>query len=302
MKLPVISCRDLSHRYFRKYALSQINFEIQSGEPVGLVGPNGAGKSTLLNILCGYLKPTSGEVKVLNKTPGDFSLVGRIAALPQDAQFDPEFSIGEQLVHYAKLQGFSKIAAQNESKRVLEAVSMESHFFDKPFSLSHGMNKRIAFAQTLIGQPELVLLDEPTAGLDPVNTRKIRTIITEQSTDSTFFISSHNLDELGRVCQSVLMLNEGVMNHVEVADSEKSRFFTLTMNSCPILEVIKSIQAIEGVLHVSSSQKNELLIECSEEQYSAMDIKILQCLTTNQWSYRQLNKGQSLEQKLFFKD
>ncbi len=303
MSEPIIQCRDVSHSYSGKLALKQVSFEIFAGEPIGLVGPNGAGKTTLLSVLCGFLKPSAGIVSIFGYKPGDSNLCGKISALPQDARFDPVFTIGEQLAFLACLQGFDVEQAWQEAGRVLDAVALKESLHSILDTLSHGMAKRVAIAQALIGSPELILLDEPTAGLDPVNTRNIRSIIMEQAKHSTFVISSHDLAELGRVCQKVLLLENGVMSPMQhnVAEADgNTGFFTLQMETCPADKLIKELNQLNGVIKVSNPQKNEFLVEYLPEQAPQIDIEILTCLAKHHWSYRQLIRGKSLEEKLFF--
>jgi ABC-2 type transport system ATP-binding protein len=305
VKSPIIECRQLSHVYSGKVALSDVNFELDAGEPIGLVGPNGAGKTTLLNILSGFLRPTSGSVKLFGFPPGAAELIGKVAALPQDARLDLSFTIAEQLVFYARLQGMTKPQATMEASRVLEAVSLTEAVHEKPGALSHGMAKRVAIAQALIGKPALVLLDEPTAGLDPVNVRTVRTIIAEQSSATTFIISSHDLAELDRLCQKVLLLEKGVLQTETISRNEQqanTRFITLQMETCPAQEVTAKLQAVAGVIKVTSPQKNEFIVEYNPDQQSNMDQQMMQCISTNHWQYRQLSHGKTLEEKLFFRD
>lgn len=303
MNEAIIQCQSLSHYYSGKAALSKVSFTVASDEPVGLVGPNGAGKTTLLSILSGFLRPTSGTVTLFGHKPGVSELNGKVSALPQDARLDPTFSIGEQLSFYARLQGFSSNQAGNEAVRVLEAVELKDSLHEKPITLSHGMAKRVAIAQSLIGNPQLILLDEPTAGLDPVNTRNIRSIIAELSPETTFIISSHDLNELGRLCQQILMLENGIMKPLQLNVSEHdrpTRFFTIQMESCPAEDVAKKIKKLEGVLQVSNPQKNEFIVEYNPAIEEKMDLKILICLSDNNWQYRQISQGKTLEEKLFF--
>lgn len=299
----MIHCHDLSHFYAGKAALNKVNFELAAGEPIGLVGPNGAGKTTLLSILCGFVRPTSGTVRLFGQAPGTSALNGKVSALPQDAKLDPSFNIGDQLTFYARLQGLNTRQAQHESMRVLDAVALKDSIKEKPDTLSHGMAKRVAIAQALIGNPELILLDEPTAGLDPVNTRNIRSIITELSPATTFIISSHDLSELGRLCQQILLLDNGNMSSMQLNASEQNsptRFITLQMESCPTTEVIAQLKQVAGVLLVSNPQKNEFIVEYNPAIEPKIDIKILTCLMDNNWHYRQFSQGKTLEEKLFF--
>jgi ABC-2 type transport system ATP-binding protein len=305
MKTPIIQCQQLSHVYSGKFALNNLNFELDAGEPIGLVGPNGAGKTTLLSILSGFLRPTSGTVRLFGYTPGAGQLIGKVSALPQDARLDPSFTIIEQLVFYARLQGLTRQQAILEASRVLEAVTLKDIARNKPQVLSHGMAKRVAIAQALIGNPALVLLDEPTAGLDPVNVRTVRSIIAEQSSETTFIISSHDLTELDRLCQQVLLLDNGILQpeHTAVSDQQPTtRFITLQMEACPATEVIAKIQALEGVVQVTNPQKNEFIVAYNPDVESKMDLQLMRCINANDWHYRQLSHGKTLEEKLFFSE
>jgi len=305
MSQAIINCQNLSHYYSGKAALDNISFDIKAGDPIGLVGPNGAGKTTLFNVLCGYLRPRSGNVTLFGHKPGASELNGKISALPQDAKLDPSFPIGEQLSFYARLQGFSAGTAKSEAIRVLDAVSLKDSFHQKPVVLSHGMGKRVAIAQALIGKPELIFLDEPTAGLDPVNTRNIRSIISEHAPETTFIISSHDLTELGRLCQQVLLLDKGIMSTTNLDNSDatsSSQFFTLQLESYPAEDVIKKLQNLTGVVQVKNPQKNEFIMEYNADVESKMDVKIMTCLAENNWQYRQLSRGKTLEEKLFFEN
>lgn len=305
MKSPIIQCQRLTHVYSGKVALSDINFELEAGEPIGLVGPNGAGKTTLLSILSGFLRPTSGTVRLFGHPPGATQLIGKVSALPQDARLDPSFTIIEQLVFYARLQDLNKQQANFEASRVLETVKLKEAAHEKPLTLSHGMAKRVAIAQALIGKPELILLDEPTAGLDPVNVRTVRAIIAEQSSATTFIISSHDLAELDRLCQQILLLENGIMKPEKIGINElqaATRFITLQMEPCPALEVITKLQAIKGIQQVTNPQKNEFIVAYDPGIQPYMDLQLMQCINTNHWQYRQLNHGKTLEEKLFFRD
>lgn len=305
MTASLVQCQTLSHVYAGKFALQDVSFELSAGEPVGLVGPNGAGKTTLLSILSGFLCPTSGTVRLFGQHPGSAQLIGRVSALPQDARLDPGFTVVEQLVFYARLQGLAAHQARLEAHRVLEAVSLSEAARHYPGALSHGMAKRVAIAQALIGQPELILLDEPTAGLDPVNVRTVRTIIAEQSSATTFIISSHDLTELDRLCEKILLLEKGVMHTETIGQNDRQadkRFITVQMESCPAQAVTTQFQALEGVEQVTNPQKNEFIIAYHANLQPDMDLKLLQCIKAHGWQFRQLSHGKTLEEKLFFRD
>ena len=267
-----------------------------------MVGPNGAGKTTLLSILSGFLHPTSGTVRVFGHPPGSTQLIGKISALPQDARLDPSFTLAEQLVFYARLQGFTSQQANLEASRVLEIFALKDAAHEKPLTLSHGMAKRVAIAQALIGKPALILLDEPTAGLDPMNVRAVRSIIAELSSTTTFVISSHDLAELDRLCQQILLLENGMLQTEKVSTNQQqtsSRFITLQMENCPAAEVIAKLIVLEGVLQITNPQKNEFIVEYNPDLQPSMDLQLMHCIQTNHWQYRQLSHGKTLEEKLF---
>ena len=304
--MSLIQCQGLSKQFTEKTVLHDLTFELSNGQPIALVGPNGAGKTTLFSILCGYIRPTSGSVNVLGKTPGSAELFGRVSALPQDAQLDPRFSICRQLMLYAQLQGFSRQNAKIEAERVLSLMQLSDVLHQKPAALSHGMRKRVTIAQALIGSPELVLLDEPTAGLDPVNARNIRDLVSEHSDTTTFIISSHNLSELEELCSTVLHLSNGrLQQQVDLTGTGTQdtpnplSYLTVHMDNCPVDAFISRISDIPGVENVEARQKNHFLISYHLIKTSPLDQALLQCIKESQWDYRQLIKGKTLEEQLF---
>ncbi|MGZ5008668.1 MAG: ABC transporter ATP-binding protein [Methylobacter sp.] len=305
MSSTIIQCEQLNHIYSGNVALSNVNFELEAGGAIGLVGPNGAGKTTLLSILSGFLRPSSGSVRLFGYPPGAVQLNGKVSALPQDAKLDPGFTLMEQLVFYGRLQGMTTHQANLEAGRVLDQVGLKETAHEKPPVLSHGMAKRVSIAQALIGNPALVLLDEPTAGLDPVNVRTVRTVIAEQSPTTTFIISSHNLTELDRLCRQVLLLENGSLQTEKItADDQQttSRFITLQMEPCPALEVMAELKLLDGVLQVTNPQKNEFIVEYNPDVQPEMDQQLMRAIHAHHWQYRQLSHGKTLEEKLFFKD
>ena len=298
--IPLIECQQLSKSYAGRKALHDVSFSCEAGAPIALIGPNGAGKTTLFSILCDYFRPTSGSVKILGLPPGHKDLRGQIAALPQDAQFDPSFTIGQQLRFYAQLQGFNRKEAMQETERVLSLMDLQDNLHSLPASLSHGMRKRAAIAQALIGNPKLVLLDEPTAGLDPANAKNIRQQISAISSDTTFVISSHNIQELERLCQSVLYLNNGQLSQQTLEDETGiDSYLTVHMTDSDRVNWIAAVNNLAGVKEVHSDQKNEYLIRYDETLSADLDQQLLKLMAEQKWRYRQLIKGKTLEEKLF---
>lgn len=300
----IIECSHLSKTYGNKKALKDISFEIQAGQPIALVGPNGAGKSTLFSILAGYERASSGSAKILGHQVGSSELIGRIGVLPQDALFDPSLTLLKQLSYLAQLQGYGRAESQKEALRVLELMQLKDLCNEKMTALSHGMKKRVSIAQALIGSPELILLDEPTAGLDPENARNIRQNITELSRDITFIVSSHNLSELERMCSQVMHLEQGELKALQAigVSSEVTPkaldYITLrlTQGNADIISKIQQLGSVEGV---NFKQDDELIIAYNKNENSILDQDLLKLLASESTPYRQLIQGQSLENQLF---
>lgn len=298
---PLIRCTNLNKRFGRKAVLQQLGFELMPGDTAALIGPNGAGKTTLFSILCGYLPPDSGSVEILGLPAGNKALFGKLSALPQDAQFDPSFTIGEQLQFYGRLQGLTAKAAASETHRVLSLVDLASEAKQKASALSHGMRKRAAIAQAFIGTPQLVLLDEPTAGLDPANALAIRKLISAFSGEISFLISSHNIFELEQLCNKVLFLDKGVL-HSSVntnLTTDNTQFLTVQLEQEADQQLLQQLQQLPGVQTLTQPQKKQLVFSLHGAQATDFDIRLLQSLASHGCAYRSLTKGQTLEQKLF---
>lgn len=298
----IISVSNLSKSYGRNKVLNNISFDVSSGETVALIGQNGAGKTTLFSLLCGYIKADNGNMHLLGEQPGSQALFGKVAALPQDAQLDPAFSIGQQLSFYGQLQGLSARVARAETERVLAMVDLEPHYHTKASALSHGMRKRVCMAQAFIGSPALILLDEPTAGLDPANALHIRELISDLSQHSSFLISSHNIFELERLCNKVLYLQGGKLQQHHANSAEAAAYLSLQLLASAavnVTDVCQQLRQLTGVLEVTASRNHEYQLIYQPQAADDFDIRLLQCLATNGWQYKQLTRGKSLEQQLF---
>lgn len=301
--MSLIRCTNISKRYGNTLALDNVTLSLDVGAPIALIGPNGAGKTTLFSLLCGFLRASSGDAHILGHKAGSKALHGRLAALPQDANLDPRFSVGHQLELFAKLQGMPKGSAKAEVRRVLEQVGLVDTYSQKPEALSHGMRKRVMLAQALMGGPELILLDEPTAGLDPPNVKVMRGLINEASADATFIISSHNLDELEKVCRSVIHLEKGrLKGMVDIHQANHNGYLTVVMAELAVSEqeIRASFLTLPDVTEVSVSAPNRFVLEYNSDEQAALDLQLIQLLNAKGWVYRQLVNGQTLEDQLYF--
>ena len=296
--MSLITTRGLSRHFGKIRALDSLDLTLDAGAPIALVGPNGAGKTTLLSLLCGFIKPGSGTATVLGHTIGSKELIGKVSALPQDANFDPRISISRQMRLLARLQGMSASQATIEVQRVLDTVQLGETGSRKPDELSHGMRKRMSLAQALIGSPELIMLDEPTAGIDPPNVKIIRDLIRRESANATFIISSHNLDELEKLCGSVVYLAAGkLVEYGPIDPSSDSGYLTLRPNEIDDSAFVQACQSLPGVSGVQQQAQGDFLIRYDKQH--TVDQQILKLLAANGWSYRYLINGRSLEDRLY---
>jgi len=193
-------------------AVKNLNLEVYRGEIFGFLGPNGAGKTTTIKVLLGIIYPTEGEAYVLGQPAGDPKNHYRISYLPETPYFYDYMTGREILTFYAKLFGITEPERSKRVNELLDRVGLSRAADQTLRTYSKGMLQRIGLAQCLINDPELLILDEPTAGLDPIAHIDIRDMILElRNQGKTLFISSHQLSDVERVCDRVAILKKGVM-------------------------------------------------------------------------------------------
>lgn len=298
----LIECKQLTKGFGRKNAIENLDLSIEPGRTLGLVGPNGAGKTTLFSLISGYLKPTSGEIHVLGHIPGASLSKGRLGTLPQDAPFFVGISVQAQLTLYAKLQGYFGNSAQAEVLRVLEHLKITDLAKQYPETLSFGQHKRVAIAQTLIGESELILLDEPTSGLDPVAANDVRNIIRKLSSTCTFIISSHNLDEIGDICNEVIIIKQGkLVKHCPISELvERDSSLNLLLSDALPEQANLDLNNINGVDDVITDPTNpqRVTILFDSEQADQLQLEILTTVQKQKLSIVEFSRGETLTGKV----
>jgi len=208
--------RGLVKRYGRHAALDGFSLSVLRGSVTGLVGRNGAGKTTWMMTVAGFVRPNSGEVNLLGRGAFDAAVhSGRFAILPQDSDLPNEGRVRSLLIGYGRLQGLSGKGACESADRLIAAFNLSDKANSSVRTLSHGMRKRVAVAQTFLGEPELVMLDEPLSGLDPVEADRLRTFILARRGKTTIVVSSHQLDDIERLCTHVAFVADGKVERME---------------------------------------------------------------------------------------
>lgn len=214
---PAIRVEDLWVDYKTKKgevlsAVRGLSFEVQPGEIVGFLGPNGAGKSSTLKALMGFVSQKSGTAEVFGKTAGIPESRKEIGYLPEVAMYYPFLTPFETLQMYGELQGLKGTELKKEIGELLELVGIAHAAKKLNRSMSKGMLQRVGIAQSLLGNPRLLILDEVTSGLDPVGRKQLRTLLKDrQKQGTTLFFSSHELSEVDMLCDRILLIHQGQM-------------------------------------------------------------------------------------------
>jgi ABC-2 type transport system ATP-binding protein len=267
----MIQVTGLSKKYGSHVAVSNVSFTVNDGEILGFLGPNGAGKSTTMNILTGYLSPTTGSVLIdgydILENPNEAKM--RIGYLPEQPPLYLDMTVKEYLgfIYDRKKVKFPKEPHINEICRLVKIEDVKGRLIK---NLSKGYKQRVGLAQALVGNPDVLILDEPTVGLDPKQIIEIRSLITELGKNHTVILSSHILSEIQAVCERIIVINHGRLiadGNPEELSKALSDDYALTVRvGGPKAEVAKIISTISGVskvacLGVHEQNSNDFVIE-----------------------------------------
>ena len=308
---PAVRLRKLTKRFGPKTAVDGVTLSIDAGSVYGLIGPNGAGKTTTFSMMAGYLQPSEGTVDILGLKPTAVDdLRSRVGVLPQDALLPASDRVGEFLVHMARLQDIPADKALEQAKQALEEVDGRDWWRQRCGSLSHGMAKRVALAQAFLGDPEVVLLDEPTAGLDPRVAFEMRQLIkAKKKGHATIIISSHNLQELEEICDAAAILDRGRvvasggMNEL-TASNEEVRIKVAsgtkrgTQNGQVPVAKLQELPMVRGVDFDDETGEITISFERSKADAETVIGHVLWILLHHQVRISGVSKGRGLEQRV----
>ena len=204
-----LKVENLCKNYGEIQASKDLTFSAHRGDIIALLGPNGAGKSTLMNMIAGYLSPTSGYIEVLGKNIAQFPLFAKenIGFLPEGSPLYADLSVKRFLLYMAQIRGLN-IQAVNKAAQI---ANIENVMKQKIDTLSKGYQRRVGFAQSILSNPPILLLDEPTDGLDPNQKDYMRSLIKNMAADKTILISTHLLEEAQTVCNRIILLDNGTI-------------------------------------------------------------------------------------------
>jgi ABC-2 type transport system ATP-binding protein len=299
---PALEIQKVVKHFGTVKALDGVSFDVPRNSTFGVLGPNGAGKTTLFSLIAGFLKPNGGSIKCLGVDVEQVSeLRGKLSILPQDALFQSNVPILEQLVFFCELSGFSRPDAEKEAMRALGIVGLAEVAKKNARTLSHGMAKRLGIAQAFLGKPEVTILDEPTAGLDPVNARNIRELIREFPRSGTLIVSSHDLNEIQEMCSHVAILDKGHLVECKTVKeiTQASRKVRMTFAKELSKDNIQAIQKVNGVKSVSSDESGAYMIEIdpSSRKTDEISAEVVGKLAANGVIPKSVSEGETLESR-----
>lgn len=251
----MIEVTDLSKSYGPIEAVRGISFKVADGEVVGLLGPNGAGKSTTIKILTGYLQPDEGAVQIdnLNVLTHTQQVQARIGYLPENAPLYPELTVQSYLLMMADLRQIPRDEQIDRLSEAVYATGLTEHLTRPIGELSKGFRQRVGLAQAILHQPKLLILDEPTIGLDPTQIVEIRNLIRRLARHSTILFSSHILSEVEAVCDRVIIIMNGEIRADARLSELSSTSDAVLILQQEIVDAEKSLKALPGVQDVELS-------------------------------------------------
>lgn len=289
MKNTIVKVEGLSHQYSKDWAIQDINFEIKENRILGLLGSNGAGKSTTMNILCGVLNQTKGNIFIdgINLKENPVEAKKLIGFLPQTPPLHLDLTVDEYLVHCAQLRLVKKEDLRNAVEKAKEKCGI-SHFSHRLIkNLSGGYRQRVGIAQAIIHEPKLVVLDEPTNGLDPNQILEVRNLIKKIAKDKAVIFSSHILSEVQATCEDIRMIENGHMVFADTLDAFnnyiEANTLIVSLENAPSIETLKEIQNVTDAEFLTP-KKAKITFEGGQE----IAEKIVSLSVQNGWKLREI--------------
>jgi ABC-2 type transport system ATP-binding protein len=255
----ILEIKSVVKHFTAQKAVDDISFSIKQGSIFGLLGPNGAGKTTLLRMITGIFFPDSGEINFNGKKFDPMKDIMSIGYMPEERGLYKKMKIGEQAVYLAQLKGMSKSDAISSIKKWFIKFEMESWWNKKVEDLSKGMSQKLQFVTTVLHQPQLIILDEPFSGLDPVNANLIKEEIFHLAKNgSTIIFSTHRMEQVEEICDQIILINKGKKildgSVQQVKQDFKENIFKLGIN-------VKDTQINNSIFELVSNNENELLLK-----------------------------------------
>lgn len=302
-----IEVTNLTKRYETVTALSDISFSVPSGEIMGFLGPNGAGKTTTLRILTGLIAPTSGSVRIdgLDVTERSLEVRRRIGYMPENVALYPELRVREYLSFRARIKGVPSSARSARIAEAIEQCALTDVTRQLIGRLSRGYRQRTALADCLIARPKILILDEPTVGLDPHQIRQTRELITALGRTTTILLSTHILPEVEMTCRRVAIIDRGRIVAVDTPERLRQRLQGAQLVQVQLRgdssTIEAALKAMPGVTRVSAQGQSDGLSAFEIQATSGADVReaIFHLAVERQWTLLQLSHTQASLEDVF---
>ena len=265
----MISVKNLSRHYGSNKAVDSVTFSVSKGEVVGLLGHNGAGKTTIMKMLTGFIEPNNGEVLIKGLTLGQDTpeIQRRIGYLPENCPVWPEMRVIDYLLYQARLHLVNESEIDELVLNAIEKTALIEKATAKIETLSRGYRQRVGVAQALLHKPDILILDEPTNGLDPNQILQMRDLIKELAENATVIISTHVLQEVQAICERVLIMRRGKLvldSKINDLQRENQYIFTFQSLNTPLVDLLSEFDGVTQIEKIEGA-KNSYKIEVEKK-------------------------------------
>ncbi len=306
----MIEIKNVTKKYSNFIAVDNISFSIKKGEIVGLLGPNGAGKSTTMNMITGFIEPNKGEIIIqgydILKNPKKAKQ--QIGYMPEGVPLYEDLTVKEFISYMADLKMVKRNKKQEQIKNVLIQTNLEEVKNKLIRNLSRGYKQRVSMAGALVGEPNILILDEPTVGLDPKQITEIRNLIKELGKTHTIILSSHILSEVSQICQKVIIINSGKVVAIDTPKNLESKvnkenciFVTVEDPNEKIEQTIKNIKQIEKINLIKDNQDGTKQYSITSKENIDIRKEIFETFAKNQITIFELKKSEATLEEAFMK-
>ncbi|HWQ39661.1 MAG TPA: ABC transporter ATP-binding protein [Burkholderiales bacterium] len=304
-----ITLESVSKRYGSKLIIDDVSFAVEKGEIVGFLGPNGAGKTTTMRMIAGFTTPTSGRITVAgyDMATQNTEAARHIGYLPERPPLYDTLDVAQYLRFVAKVKGIPRSQIASELERVSAACHLEAVFRREIYKLSKGYRQRLGLAQALLGKPTVLLLDEPTAGLDPGQIQETREVIRSFGETNAVLLSTHILHEVTLICRRVAILNHGRLLAIDSPAglqraSEQTNRVVLQVTA-PAAQLREELLGVNGVrsIEIDSGRDNGVLsVACQVDAHDGVEAAIARAVAVR-WNLHRLERQQPTLENVFLR-
>ena len=306
----MIALESVSKRYGSRTIIHDVSFTVGKGEIVGFLGPNGAGKTTTMRMIAGYTTATSGRVTVagFDMATQNGDAARKLGYLPEQPPLYDVLDVSAYLRFVAKAKGVPSREIPSELDRVISSCRLESVVRREIYKLSKGYRQRVGLAQALLGKPEVLLLDEPTAGLDPGQIQEAREVIRAFGDNHAVLLSTHILPEVTLICQRVAIINQGRLLAIDspaslqkASEQANSVRLEITAPADPLRDALLAVDGVRGaIVHPTPGDDAVQTVECQVDAQEGVEARIARAVA-GRWDLHRLERQQPTLENIFLR-